>query len=155
MYIRRFFSTLNVGLLLERKQGALGFKLKMTNFLPAFHILIVFFTNLISSAIAISDQNEDAQTHPDVIADFYTHEYAPNCTDSLESSTNYSSTLNGLERLECLAMCSREPLCARAVYEESGLSCLLEDGAGICPHGHQIWFEKISDDHEVEFKYGY
>ena len=127
----------------------------MTNILPAFHISIVFFTNLIGSAIAISYQNEDAQTQHDVIADFYTHVYEPNCSDSLDTSTNHSSTLNGLQRLECLAICSRELLCARAVYEESGLSCLLEDGAGICPHGHQIWFEKISDDHEVEFKYGY
>ena len=76
-------------------------------------------------------------------SDFYAHTYTPTCEAYTFNVTNsYSSASLGLQRLECLATYTREPMCKRAVYGDHDKSCLLEDDAASCPHGQMMWLEK-------------
>ena len=85
-------------------------------------------------------------------SDFYTHKYTPSCDSYTFNVTNsYSSASLGLQRLECLATCTREPMCKRAVYGDHDKSCLLEDDAESCPHGQMMWLEKKEHFIEVIF----
>ena len=107
-------------------------------------MLFLMLSILIEHLLATSDTNAALSIPTNEYAYFYTHDNTAECTYTFGVFIMDTIELPGSNRLECLAMCSREPLCSsRVSHDVNSSRCLISDNAKTCPRGQMQWLVKV------------
>ena len=107
-------------------------------------MLILMLNALTNIALVTTDINAASPIPTNEYAYFYTHDNTTDCTNTFGVFIMDTIDLPGSNRLECLAMCTREPLCSsRVLHEVNSFRCLISEDAEACPRGQMQWLVKV------------